>query len=113
MTTPTEPTCALWVDHHQVGVEYDLYATEQEAIQHAVAIDANGVGEVLGIQYADGSTCSAAAWTAYHDELVRYQATMEPEVPRLPLGTTHDPFTGEEVPVYTDAPGWLGSQRMS
>jgi hypothetical protein len=106
-----EDSVAVWFLRYN-RPDYDLMDDEDSAARLAVAIEEEGNGSILGVQFADGRTHKADQWRALHDARRRSQEFWKerqanPPAPR-PTRKARDPFMGKDLDIEISEPGWLG-----
>jgi hypothetical protein len=114
MTGP-EHTCALWFSRYY-NIDYQLFATEEEAARFSVHMHEDAQGVTLGVQFADGRTVKVEDW-AFRDEVEQRmwregteRAARQAALPPRPFRKAHDPFAGEPIEIELSEPAWLGRQ---
>jgi hypothetical protein len=105
-------TCAVWYLDDHGYLNYDLFESEDSAANCAVEYD--GDGTVLGIQWSDGTAIPRGQWQAFtdakHRERERWEQERNNQRPRV-TRLVSDPFKGSVIAIEVDEPEWLGERH--
>jgi hypothetical protein len=105
---------ALWLMRYH-SPDYLLCDDEAEAASTALAIEDQGSGVPLGVQFPDGSTIKVDEWPVYaaakqrQREAERQERANWQAAPRPPMREARDPFRGQPVRIELEEPAWLGA----
>jgi hypothetical protein len=105
---------ALWYISNITGLTMvGLFASETDAADFAVALEDQGSGDPIGVEYPNNTTYWIFEWDEYDRARIR-AAQREQEQEEHPEGppprTVYDPFYGNPIQVFAPTPGWVGTR---
>jgi len=102
---------ALWYSRYR-AIDYSIWEDEEEAAGIAAAMEADGEGVPVGVQFQDGRTIPAAEWEALEAARERRERWEErpAEKPR-PKRKIQAPFGRGVIEIDASEPSWLGTPR--
>ena len=102
---------ALWYLRYG-HADYELYDSEAEAADAAVAMIEANTAAPTGAQFPDGRLIAREEWPAFAEAEERYQRHQAAWLARKPqpkpVRKAAAPFGGGQIEVDADEPSWLG-----
>jgi hypothetical protein len=88
---------------------------EQEAAYAAYYMIDGGMAFPTGVQFADGRTIKFEDWAFYREiekRILLEESRQDISAQQRPKRTVLDPFSGAEVAIDADSPGWVGDRKV-